>query len=412
MEEVLMKENQKIESIRSEIPVTENYIYLNTGNAGPPSKRVINVLSKWQSMQMCHGPASPYMINKVRNEIEDTRKKLAKFFHVEEQEIVLTHNATEGINIVANGLQLRSGDEVVITDLEHPSAMLPWYVQRNDHGLKVKVVQLGDINISNGNMKDQILERLDKGIGPRTKIVSVCHISYFNGWMLPIKEIASLVHQRGALFFVDGAHSAGQLPMNIYNIDCDFYVTSGHKWLLGPMGTGFLYVRKSYIDKLKPLFIGSDSVTNYDLEGNYQLISGPKKFEYGDHARDYIPIIGLGEAIDFLQEVDTIWGYQRICKLTTLLKDGLKEIPTIKVYTPNSNENSAGLVTFQIQGISSANLVTHLFNKWKVITRTTGRGVGVRVSTHFFNTEQELDILIQALKKIVNGGMATQFNNE
>jgi selenocysteine lyase/cysteine desulfurase len=401
----LMTENEKIEMIRSEIPATDNSIYFNTGNAGPPTKRIINTLLEWQTKQMYFGPATPYMISKVSDEIEEAREKLAKFFHVEGQEIILTRDATEGINMIANGLQFKNGDEVVITDLEHPSAILPWYIQNNNRGLRVKIIKLRDLCISNHNLKNQILERLDNEINSNTRIVSLCHISYLNGWILPIKEIASLARKRGAFFFVDGAHSAGQLPLNINNIDCDFYVAAGHKWLLGSMGTGFLYVQKDYIDKLKPLFVGCDAITTYDFEGNYQLVSGPKKFEYGDHARDYIPLIGLGKAIDFLQEVDVVWGYQRICNLAAYLKTRLREVPNITIYTPNNDENPTGLVTFEIQGISSSDLVVYLFNKWRIITRMTAKGV--RISTHFFNTEQEIDILIQALKGVVNDGTNT-----
>jgi selenocysteine lyase/cysteine desulfurase len=208
----------------------------------------------------------------------EIRRKVASFIGAEPDEIVLTRNATEGMNTVASGLELQAGDEILMTNQEHPGGRSPWYQRAKRYGIVVREFEMP----LSPRSPAEILDRLEAAITLRTKVISVSHITTITGGMLPAREISGLARAKNIISLFDGAHAIGQLPLNMHEIGCDYYATSPHKWLFAPKGTGVLYCRKGMADRLwchtasgtwDQRELGCERLTNIGTS-NYSLLVG------------------------------------------------------------------------------------------------------------------------------------------
>lgn len=259
--------------------VPDGTLYLNNGSLGLSHRPVVEAMYRHllesESASTRKYGEYPWWGYGPSLEI---RQKIAAFIGAEASEVALTRNATEGMNTVATGLDLNPGDEVLLTDQEHPGGRSAWYQRAKRYGIVVKEFEIP----KSPKSPDEILERLESVITPRTRVISVSHITTVTGGMLPVKEISRVAREKNIISLIDGAHAIGQLPIDMHEIGCDYYATSPHKWLFAPKGTGVLYCRKGMAEKLwchtasgswdKPE-LGCERLTNIGTS-NYSLLVG------------------------------------------------------------------------------------------------------------------------------------------
>jgi cysteine desulfurase / selenocysteine lyase len=336
---------------------------------------------------------------KATDAYEGAREKVRKFINAKSiEEIIFTRGTTTAINTVAASYgraNLREGDEIVITYMEHHSNIIPWQQVAKQTGATLKYIPLQE----DGSIS---LEEVEKTVTPNTKVVSVMQVSNVLGAINPIKEIAKIAHKNGAIMVVDGAQSAPHMKIDVQELDCDFLAFSGHK-MCGPTGIGVLYGKKELLEKMEPVEFGGEMI---DFVGLYESTwkELPWKFEGGT------PIIagaiGLGAAIDFLEQIglDHIAAHEH--KLAQYALEQMSTIEGLTIYGPKER---AGLVTFNIDDVHPHDVATVLdaegiavraghhcaqpLMKWLNVSATA------RASFYLYNTEEDIDKLVVALKK-------------
>lgn len=370
--------------VREQFPLKREPIFLNNGTMGP----------------------SPYVvIDAVKSEMEDVernaryggwdtvRPKVAKFINAHDDEISLTHNVTEGIDVVACGLPLKRGDEVILTNHEHAGNAVPWLARARRDGIVVKVLSLG-------STAAETLNRLNALITQRTRVIAVPHITCTIGQVLPAKEISKLGHDKGLWVFFDGAHTLGMMPLDVKAIDCDFFATCGHKWMMGPKGTGFLYVRKEMQEVLEPYWAGALSDAGWDLQkGTLDYRKDAHKYDFG--TQNAALYVGLGAAIDFLYHIGMENISSRNRALAMHLRNGLKELgDKVEILTPEEEGGFGAVVGFRLKTVPYDKLQQYLIDKHKIITRMVPEdGINCnRISTHIYNNHDEVNKVVEAIK--------------
>lgn len=374
--------------VRKQFPLTHDRVYFNTGTVGP----------------------SPYaVIESVRNTILDVdtrgeyegwdtvRPKIAKFVNVDVSEIALTHNVTEGINIVASGLPLKRGDEVILTTHEHAGNALPWLNRAHIDGIVIKTLKPAATAAEN-------LNRINDLITPKTRVIAIPHITCTIGQVFPAKEIAQLGHDKGLWVFFDGAHGAGMTNLDLRDMGCDFYATCGHKWLCGPKGTGFLYVRKEMLDVVQARWIGAYSDTGWDLTVDPPIFKGyvPTAHRYDFASQNAGLYIGLGAAFDFFYQLGMENIVNRSRSLAALLQQELLKLgDKIEMLTPTEEQSRGAIIGFRLKSMPYANLGKHAgANGFRIRIVPENNVNCVRVSTHIYNTPGEVMRFVEMIRKI------------
>ncbi len=334
---------------------------------------------------------------------ENSRHTVAQFIGAaRDEEIIFTRNTTESINLVAYSYGLENvheDDEIVISVMEHHSNILPWQMVANkNHAKLVYMEPLEDGTITPEEYKSKITDR--------TKIVAIGHVSNVMGVTNPVKDIAEYAHSKGAVVVVDGAQSTPHIKVDVQDLDADFFAFSGHK-LLAPMGIGGLYVKKEILDNMQPFLRGGEMI-EYVTRQDATFAELPHKFEAGTvNAAD---AVGLDAAIKYLQNVgfDAIEAHEK--KLTTLLMEGMKELPYIKIYGSEDPAKHCGIVTFTMDGVHPHD-ISSVLNEDHVCIRAghhcaqplmqfIGAGSTARASLYFYNTEEEVGVFLEKLKGI------------
>jgi len=378
-------------AVRQQYTLEPDLHYMNTGGLGPAAKPVIKVFTD----VMLHNQT---ISEHDHHAFEGARETTAGFFGAEASEICFTRNATEGNSIIAGGLVLAEGDEVIFENHAHPGGSGPWYNQAIRRGVVVKLFE-PDTQTVEGN-----LARIRALITPRTKVIQISHLTAPTGILLPSAEIAKLAHAHGIWFHVDGAQSAGMFPFTMADIGCDSYATSGHKWMGAPHETGILFIRKDRNEEVIPISAGSytgpipmDSDNLLIADANMTYAKNATRHEYG--TRSAANILGVAAAIDFHHKVgrDRIAAHGRT--LATQLREGLHKIPSIEVLTPESPEMCASIMGFRTPRISYRDLLVQLAEEHRFRLRPVSeQGLdSVRVSTHLFNSAQECELLLGAI---------------
>jgi selenocysteine lyase/cysteine desulfurase len=378
--------------VRTQFPLTDERAYLNTGGLGASPYAVIDaVKAKMDELEKIAETGHSEELWK------EVKTAAAQLLGCDATELAFTRNATEGINIVCNGLPLKRGDEMITTTHEHVGNAVPWLALLKREGIIIKLFEP-----STASAQENV-DRIEKLLTERTRLISVPHATTTTGQILPIKALSALAKGKGIWLFVDGAQTAGMFPFNLHELGCDAYATSGHKWMLGPKETGFLYVRKDMLDIIQPKIVGAYSDNGFDLaKGTLNFHPTAQRYEYGTVS---IPLrVGLGAAINFLQKIgmENVW--KRDQSLSTRLFMGLKSIPYVSVLSPaNSTERSA-LVTFKHEKVPFADLQNHL-NTYKLRTRGVSEGGlnTLRISTHLYNTPDEVDRTLEAVRTAYKG---------
>lgn len=392
---------KSVEEVRAEIPfLNTGIIYLDNAATTPTPKPVLDAMLEYFCEYNANIGRGLYSSAKRATvEFETTREKIAKVINTKPEEIAYAKNTTEAINIVAQGLKLRKGDKVVTTVLEHHSNLLPW--QRLEH----QGIELELIPVSRECLIDPAA--IEKAIDDKTRIVTTHNVSNVVGSVQPVEEICKLARELDVLSLVDAAQSVGHMPLDVQKLGCDFLVAPGHKGLLGPQGTGFLYAREDLLAGFEPLLVGGGVVKQVE-EHKYDLIKPPQIFDAGT---PNIPgIIGLGRACEYVLEIGIERIAERERKLTEqMLK--ISDIEHIEVYGPHNIEQRRGVVSFNINGLGHHEVASMLDELAHIAVRSghlcaqpTMHHLGVdgivRASLHYYNLEQEIERFTATLEQI------------
>jgi L-cysteine/cystine lyase len=384
-----------VQAIRSQIPVTSKTLYLNTGWSGPSPRIVMDRIREWLEYENAEGPTSPPVQERHRELLARGRQAMAGLINASPEELSLTSNTTEGLNIVINGIDWRQGDEIVTSNLEHPSVLVPAYFQQQRHGVKVNVV---DLSPTDG--VDAILERFAEAMTPRTRLLFVSHIQFSCGLRLPARQLADLAHDRGAWLLLDGAQGAGHVALDMRQMDCDFYAFPGHKWLLGPDGVGGLYVRRDLIESIQPWKVGGRATQDFDRQGG--LVPRTDVVEKFELTTVSTPLwAGLVAAVEFHQETGSEAIEERALALALRAAQRLAEVPGVTVTSPSDQDTRSGLVTFSVAEQESKAVVEYLWQRDAVVARSVQWPPGIRFSTAFFVSEEEVDRAVALVAELV-----------
>lgn len=365
------------EALRGEIPALHSAGYMNFGATGPSPRSVIEAGTDFLEQHEFDAPGNEGMYPVAFEAYDDVRQTVADFVGVEQDEIALTESTADGINRFAGALPWETGDVVVRTDMEHPAGILPWERLRRLHDVQVRVVES-----ERGRLDLDAFEDAVQG----ARLVLLSSLTWNYGTRLPIEALVDIAHDAGALVLVDAVQWPGQAPLDYAAWGADAVAAGGHKWLLGPWGTGFLYVESSVAESLEPGSIGYRSVTD-SQETEYNLAPGATRFEIG--TTNPAPHICLQEAIKQFEAIGMDRIEQRIEELAKRLIEGL---PSEQVLSPLEPES--GLVTIDVPDPEQT--VDQLRSDGFVI-RSLPYPEALRVSVHAVNTPDEIDALLDAL---------------
>ena len=387
------------ERVRADFPILKHIIYMDSAATSLTPEPVVEAVAGYYRDYNANVGRGVYRLSQVASQkYKDAHEKVAGFIGAKEAgEVIFTKNTTEAINMVAYGLKWASGDEVVTTLLEHHSNFLPWFKLR-EKGVNLKIVnpnRSGEFKIAD----------FEAAIGDGTRLVAVTHVSNVLGTISPIKDLSAICKEKGALLLVDGAQSAPHIPLDVEKLGCDFLAFSGHK-MLGPTGTGVLWVKDH--DGLEPTFFGGGMIETVSVDG-YELAAGYERFEAG--TPNIAGGIGLGRAVDYLNDVgmDKLQAYEE--RLAKRLLEGLLNIEAVQVYGSTNPSGRIGVVSFNIGG-SNPHDVALMLDEASGITVRSGHHCcmplmnylhvegTVRVSLYLYNTEEEVDKFLKSVESI------------
>ena len=373
-------------NVKSQFPFAEGLTYFNNGSLGGCPKAIRQATHEFRDT--LDDFPSKYMWGGWNEEKETVRKKTASLFSVSPEEIALIHNTTEGMNLIARSLELQKGDEVILADHEHSSAVSPWKVWQESKGIQLVRPTLPMLPES----ADEIVEVYKKSITVRTKVISICHLVNTNGMILPVKQISKMAHEKGILVAVDGAQAAGMFTFDLEDLGCDFYTVSAHKWLFSPKGVGIFYAREESQKHLKPLIVAR----------GYKDSSIRRLENY--NTRNLPEVLGFGAALDYRETIGGKKIEARIYELKEYFRNALETHPKLILKTPKQDSLSGGIQVVEVLGKDVQDVKDRLFDEYGMDCRpmsTFGLN-GVRLSFAIFNTKEDVDRLVVALDTIAN----------
>lgn len=383
------------ERVRKNFHMEEGFAYLNTGTLGATPAPVLKAMQHYWRL-MAENPNENSAVLQRRQEA--IRAKAAQFIGADPAEIAILRNASEGNSLVCQGFDLAKGDEVLIGSLEHDSNRQPWRVKARRHGIVVREVPIGTPAAS----PQAIVQAFARAITPRTKVISVAHCDTVTGTITPLKEIAALARSRGILTFADGAQMLGAMRVDVHDLGVDTYVTTSHKWLASPAGTGLLYVRKDVQDRIWPSVVTENWWTYTDAR-KYDRLS----------RRPWPVVAALEHALDFQLALGQARIEQRIRELGQYFRAEAARIPHVVVYTPQAPEMSAGITSLGLDNVAPERAREYLRLRYDVYTAARAKGnrypadpngvSGFRVSTHYYNTFEQVDRVLAGLRILSKG---------
>jgi len=369
--------------VRESYTVSSNIINMNNGGVSPQPKVVQDAHIKYY--QMCNEGPSYYMWRILDQGRESLRMKLADLAGVSPEEIAIDRNSTEALNTIIFGLNLKAGDEVVLTKQDYPNMINAWKQREKREGIKLVFIDL-PMPMEND---DEIVAAYSKAFTSKTKIVHITHIINWVGQILPAKKIAKVAHEKNIEVIVDGAHSFGLLDYKISDLDCDYFGTSLHKWLCAPFGSGMMYVKK---DKIKNIW---SLLSNRDGDADI------RKFE-SLGTRSFASEMAIGNAVDFHNIIGTKRKEERLRYLKNYWTEKVSSVPKVKIHTSFKPEYSCAIALFSIEGWKPADIEAKLFEKQKIHTVAIDweNIHGVRVAPNVYTNLKELDRLVKGITDI------------
>ncbi|MAH33173.1 cysteine desulfurase [archaeon] len=394
--------------IRKDFPILnvkvhgKNLVYLDNAATTQKPKQVIGTVKDFYEKYNANIHRSIHELGeKSTAAYEEAHKKVADFINTDFEEIIFTKGTTESLNLLAYSLsdKIKPGDEIVLTQMEHHSNLVPWQQIAIKNKAKLKFIEID----KNGLLKK---ESIKKNITKKTKIVSVTHISNVLGTVNDVDEICRIAHENDALFIVDAAQSIQHIPVDVKKINCDFLAFSGHK-MLGPTGIGVLYGKKELLQNLNPFNYGGEMIKEVTFE-NSKWNDLPWKFEAG--TPNIAGGIGLGAAIDYINKVGmkNIMAHDKI--LTEYAIETLSKIKEVEIYGPKA-EKRTSVIAFNVKGVHAHDTASILDTEGVAVraghhcamplSNILGITSSARASFYLYNTKQEIDKLAEGIKKVI-----------
>ena len=395
-----------LNNIKNQFPIFskkingKSLVYLDSSNSSQKPINVLNKLDEFYRYEFSNvGRSIHSLAVKATNKFDETRVSIKNFINAKSKdEIIFTKNATEAINLVAStfGQQnINKGDEILITELEHHSNYVPWHYLRKIKGAVIKFAPInedGDIEIN----------KFEKLITPKTKIVGITHLSNVTGTIVPVKEIVEIAHKKNIPVLIDGCQSAPHIKIDVQDIDCDFYVMSAHK-VYGPTGVGILYGKKKWLENLPP-YIGGGGMISEVKKDKITYASLPEKYEAG--TMPTAEVIAFNESIKFMNSIgiENLMNHEK--ELTNYALEKLKKMNSVKII--GNPKNKAGVISFTIKGIHPHDIATildedgvairaghhccQIFHEKMNLTATARASIGI------YNTKEDIDMLCKAIE--------------
>ncbi len=374
--------------IRTAFTVERNIINLNNGHVSPSPRVVQEAMRRYLEISNM-GPVHT-MIRTLEPQVESVRRRLAAAFGCDPEELAITRNASEALEIVQLGLELKPGDEVITTTQDYPRMITTWRQRERRDGIVLKQITFPVPPPS----LDDLYQRFERAITPRTRVILFCHMTNRTGQIFPVKKLCQMARARSIEAIVDGAHTFSHFPFKHADLDCDYFGTSLHKWLLAPHGTGFLYVRRSKIAKLWPLMAAPE-----------QLNENIRKFEeIGTHpAANHNAI---SEALTFQESVGLERKAARLRYLRRRWEDRLARLPGVKILTSPDPAQSCGLGFLGLEKTDPSDLFNRLWEKHGILTAVVSSSeyAGLRITPNIYTTLEEIDIFCGAVEKELRKG--------
>ncbi len=381
--------------IRDQFYIQPNEAYFNTGTLGatprPVLERVIShmrllqeTITRWDYTESTDNYISGYSPE------VPLRETLGKLVNADALELAVTQNATFGMNFMAHGIELKSGDEIILTNLEHPGGICGWQERAKRDGAVVKQAQIP----TPANDPDQIVDLFAKQITPRTRVLAFPHIISSTAVVMPVKRLTELAHQHGCLSVVDGAQAIGQVKVDLHDFGCDAYFASPHKWLLAPAGNGMLFIPR---EKQARVWTTLCSFSWDDQkDGMFRFM------QYGTGNPSLQ--LGLDAALDFHFRIGPEKVRNRLRFLADRLRSGLKQIPGAKINSPVHPDLAGATVVYALEGVPAMKLEKELWNRRRLRPRAMGDPVGIRHSCQIYNSEEEIDATLGIIRDLARKG--------
>jgi len=395
-----------IENIKSQFPIFskkingKSLVYLDSSNSSQKPISVIKRLDDFYRNEFSNIGRSIYSLSvNATNKFDETRINIKNFINAKSKdEIIFTKNATESINLVATtfGQQnIKKGDEILITELEHHSNYVPWHYLRENKGAVIKFAPINDDG-------DIIISDFEKLITSKTKIVAITHLSNVTGTIVPVKEIIDIAHKKNIPVLVDGCQSAPHIKIDVQDLDCDFYAISAHK-VYGPTGVGILYAKKKWLEQLPP-YIGGGGMINEVKKDKISYAQLPEKYEAG--TMPTAEVVAFNESIKFMNEVgiENLINHEK--ELTNYALEKMKAINSVKII--GNPKVKAGVISFTIKGVHPHDIATILDESGvairaghhccQILHEKLNLNASARASFGIYNTKEDVDILCKAIE--------------
>jgi len=380
--------------IQEAFTLDRTLINLNNGNTCPSPRVVLEACKRYLDMS---NMLPVHYRSEIEQHLQTIRKGLAKEFGCDEDEIALTRNASESLQIVQMGLDLKPGDEVVTTDQDYPRMLTTWDQRMRRDRIKVTRIQFPVPTTA-----DDLYQRFERAITPQTRVLHFCHITNLTGQMFPVQRLARLARSKGILTVVDGAHAMAHFPFKLHDLECDFYGVSLHKWLLAPIGNGLLYVRRDNIPKLWPLQAVAErqmaSIRKFEAIGTYPTAIRAS----------------VAEALAFHQAIGAERKAARLRYLTMRWANELKSSPRVKILSSLEPGQTYGLAMVGIEGVDARALAQFMMNRYRIVINAVVGGqppnqvfdyTGLRVTPNVYTTLQEIDLFVEAMQEAIAKGV-------
>ena len=374
--------------IQQSFTVSPSLINLNNGGVSPAPKTVQDAMKRYYDYS--NEAPSYYMWRILDQGREPLRQNLAKIAGCEAEEVAINRNASEGLETVIFGLQLKAGDEVVATKQDYPNMVNAYKQREMRDGIKMVWINL---ELPSEN-EDYLVGQFVKAFTPKTKLVHITHIINWNGQILPVKKKAQEAHKRGIEVIVDGAHSLAHFDFKINDLDCDYFASSLHKWLYAPIGSGMLYVKKNKIKNVYPLFATSDNPLKEDI----------RKFE-NLGTRPFFIEQAIGKAIEFHEMIGSERKEKRLHYLKNYWMEKVKGIPKVKINTSLHPKWGCAIGNVLVEGKKPGELDAFLLDKYKIHTVSIDweNIHGIRVTPNVYTTIKQLDLLVEGIAAFAKG---------
>lgn len=382
------------QGVRDQYMLSREQVFFNPGTVGAMPRVVVERVTRHMNYLATSVADWAYKDDNAERFISGyqhllfIRNKVAKLLNCDAKEIALTDNTTNAMSYIAQGMELKAGDEIITCNQEHSGGISSWQVREKRDGAVVKIVELPK-PIQN---QEQVIELITKAFTLKTKVLMLSHIITGSGAILPVKEICAEAKKRGIFTVLDGAQTTGHIKVDLRDLDCDSYVGCFHKWIGAPAGTGFMYVKSEHMKEIWTT-IANGRWDNHEDEGFRFTQRGTGNFSL---------IEGLDAALDFYFQIGPDRAYERIKFLGDRLREGLRSMSKVKIFSPADNAMCAGITVYNVEGMKGPQLQDIFWERARMRPRSVGEVFGVRHCTHIFNSPEEIDKALGIVKQLAS----------